>query len=434
LNLKFVSPVTNKRELAQLQEKYSRIGRDPSNRDAYGLLLTVGEDEKRHSFIPLKDLFEVDPKTGDLKGFSGESKVMRELRFLADNEQKPVIYFTQANGELSIGGTPGAEMLSSSPTANLLKASLERNYLDVRPLSFPIKDPAVPNDASVVIVAEPQTPLSPASAEAIRKYMTLRKGKLIVLAGAAPGPNDRGMAKTGLESLLTEFNVRLGDKFLYTNAEETPEYRIALAIFNPSLQNPIAQTFSKQIRGALIFQNPREVAPISNGNPQYQASPLIFSAPGKYTWLEEDRVSPNDIDRVLTDLSKNAALQARKLMTERPRSLAVVVSESTPPASPHGGPSEGTGRLLVIGNSSLFTDQVVQRARSVPLLDIIGVSIDWLRDRPPLSTEVESKKYKEYMPPEPASVNRTRLEYLPLGLSLLLVTGVGAGVWVVRRK
>ena len=62
------------------------------------------------------------------------------------------------------------------------------------------------------------------------------------------------------------------------------------------------------------------------------------------------------------------------------------------------------------------------------------MAIDWLRDRPPLPTTVETKTYVEYKPPEPVSVDTTRLLWLPLGLGLLLVTGLGAGVWVIRRK
>jgi hypothetical protein len=428
MNLRFVSPVTNKRELAQLQEKYSRVGRDPSNRDAYGVLVTVGEDEKRYSFIPLKDLFETDPRTGELKGFAGEVKVMRELRFLADNEQRPVVYFTQGNGELNIGGNAAAELLAAGPTANALKSFLERNYLDVRPLAFPAKDPSVPNDASVVVVAEPQSPLSPAAVDALRQYMTARKGKLIVLDGAAPGPNDKGVAKTGLEGLLAEFNVRLGDKFIYSfPTQDLPEYRLTIAMFNPNSQNPIAQAYSKK---GLIFQTPREVAPIQGGNAQFQAATLALSPPGRLTWLQDDPVSPNDLEKVLTDLENNEAVQSRKLLSTKPRSLGVVVTESG--GSPHGGPG-GAGRLVVIGNSSLFSDRVAERTKSAPL-DMIGIAVDWLRDRPPLVTEAESKKYKEYQPPEPATIDTTRLVYLPLGLALLLVTGLGAGVWMIRRK
>jgi len=68
----------------------------------------------------------------------------------------------------------------------------------------------------VVVVAEPTSPLPPAQVEAIRLYMTepradKKKGKLIVLAGAPVRPKGK-VIRTGLEGLLLEFNVRLGDR------------------------------------------------------------------------------------------------------------------------------------------------------------------------------------------------------------------------------
>ena len=86
------------------------------------------------------------------------------------------------------------------------------------PLSLPLQNPSVPEDAAVVVVAEPQATLPESAAAAIRKYMNEprksgAKGKLIVLAGAVPGPDDK-VVKTGLEGLLAEFDHEVG-RFLW---------------------------------------------------------------------------------------------------------------------------------------------------------------------------------------------------------------------------
>jgi len=424
LNLKFVSPVTNKAELARLQEKYPRL-----SRDSLGVLITSGEDEKRNAFIGFQDLFDINPRTGAPQGFAGEGKIMKELRFLADNEQKPVIYFTQSNGELNISSTPGVESIGGS--AMQLKSFLEKAYLDVRPLAFPIKNPSVPDDAAVVIVAEPQTPLSNEAVDALRRYMNhpVKKGKLIVLAGATPGPNEKGMTKTGLEGLLSEFNVRLGNKFIYSiPTERTPDFRSVLVAFSRSAaNNPIGQALGRDLR--FRMPTPREVVPIQ-GSPAFKADPLLMTMPGPITWLEDDPVT--NIETIIRDFN-NEQVQIRKQLTDGPRSIAVVVSESGG-GNPHGGPTSGAARLLVVGNSMIFSDRVAQSGRTPFTFDMIGVAIDWLRDRPALATEAETKKYKEYQPPEPSAVDTTRLVYLPLGLAMLLVTGLGTGVWVMRRK
>jgi hypothetical protein len=441
LTAKFVSPVTDKLELARLQEKYPRLGRDDE-----GILLTTGADEKRNTFIPFRELFETDPR-GRLKGFAGENKVMRELRFLADNEQKPVIYFTQSNGELSIAGT--GTVLTAGPSATQLKSFLERAYLDVRPLTFPVQNPTVPDDAAVVIVAEPQSPLSDSAVGAIRQYMNTprkvkapdgtdveRKGKLIVLAGtgmsSGTGTNEKGVPRTGLEGLLGEFNVRLGTQFIYSvPTNSVPEPRAVLGVFSRAAeQNPITQTLGRQYE-AVPFFFPREVDAESAGNPQYKADPLMYTRPGRPTWLEDER--PADLDRTIQDLVEQPAIRSRKKFSTDPRSIAVVVSEGG--GGPHGGPG-GAGRVLVVGTSYVFTDRYAERIRggTPPTFDLLAVAIDWLRERPPLATTIENKTYIEYKAPEPAAVDTTRLILLPLGLGLILVTGFGAGVWVIRRK
>ena len=75
----------------------------------------------------------------------------------------------------------------------------------------------MPDDAAVVIVAEPQSPLSEPHVAALRKYMNevrgTRKGKLIVLAGVRFGAKDK-VLPTGLESLLQEFNIRVGNQMV----------------------------------------------------------------------------------------------------------------------------------------------------------------------------------------------------------------------------
>ena len=97
----------------------------------------------------------------------------------------------------------------------------------------------------------------------------------------------------------------------------------------------------------------------------------------------------------------------------------------------------GTGRVVVIGNAAIVSDEASQSSRggSTPIsFDLVGVSVDWLRDRPPIPMGIENKTYVEYLFPDPVGLDTTRLLYLPLGLGILLVAGLGAGVWVIRRK
>ena len=420
LKVRFVSPTTDKRELADLQTKYPRIGKDDD-----GVLVTVGEDEKRNAFVPLRDLFEFDPGAGGRgrgpSKFVGETRVVRELRFLADNEQKPVVYFTQGNGELSLGGDRGPEAAVGGSAARL-KAFLEKAYLDVRPLVFTPQNPAVPDGAAVVVVAQPQSPLGEAAVGALRKYMTERKGKLIVLAGADPGPAGQPLPKTGLEGLLAELNVRLGDKYLFSVPTNlAPDFRAASTQFTQATEsNPITRSLAPQYRG-FTFVYPREVAALTT-SPAYQASPLLVTRNGVPTWLDTEQ--PADPEATFRELLESEPARVRRGYSERPRPVAVVVS------------AEGAGRAVVVGNGVVFSDQIADRTRGgvPPTFDLVSAAVDWLRDRQPLPNTLEGKAYQEYQFPEPAAVDFTRLVLFPLGLGLLVVIGLGAGVWVIRRK
>ncbi|HEY2909549.1 MAG TPA: Gldg family protein [Gemmataceae bacterium] len=423
ISVKFVSSNANKVELQRLHDKYPRLGRDDE-----GILITAGEDEKRNAFVPFADLFEMDMRTREPKAFIGENRIMRELRFLAENESKPVVYFTQGNGELSIGGEKEPRGQANT-SASQLKAYLEKSYVDVRPLTFPTTGAAVPDDAAVVIVAEPQVPFSDTAASAIRKFMTAprkesaksgeagdRKGKLIVLASALPGPDNR-VVKTGLEGVLSEFNVGLGDKFVYSlPVQRFPSAKSALVQFAPAaVQNPIYQTIKPQAP-ALLIPMVREVKPLT-ANPQLQAVALLQTVPGRETWLEDQQII--DIRQTIKELG-DPAVATRRDLSMNPRPIGVVVSE------------QSKGRLVVIGNAEEIVSDATRGGDTVTY-DLVAVAIDWLRERPALTT-ADSKTYVTYRFPEASTLDVTRLVWLPLGLGLLIVTGLGAGVWIMRRK
>jgi hypothetical protein len=423
--VKFVSEVANRTELASLVQRYPQLDRVLKERMPFGgvdvsgaVLLTTGEDEKRHSVIPGSEFATAGEKSQPL--FQGEARLFKEVAFLADSERKPVVYFTQGNKELDISGNPDASPVRSGAR---LKAYLEKNYLDVRPLTFPAEKPAVPDDADIVIVADPQSALPEPAVAALRAYMNkpAKKGKLIVLAGAHAAP-DRKMMKIGLEPLLAELNVQLGTKFVYNMPTQfLPSSAIVLTAFSRAAErNPILQAIIK-VPEPIVFSLPREVEAIK-ANPSFTATDLILSD-GR-TWVEDEPIA--DVRAVVEPMLGSAQLQRARGVTSAPRSLAVTVTEGD------------TARAAVFGNSFFVSDQIARQTRSeaVPLsFDLFGVTVDWLRDRPSIAAAgVEAKQYMLYSFPQPAKVDTMRLLYLPLGLAFLTVLGLGAGVWVIRRR
>lgn len=418
--VRFINPTLNKTDLASLRANYTQL-----ELNDLGVLLTVGDEDKpatRYAFIKADDFLERDTSMGRgaQPSFAGEAKLMREVRFLAENKERPVVYFTQSNGELDVSG--GAE---PGRSAAQLKAFLEKNYVDVRPLKFDLSDPKVPADADIVVVAGPRTTFSPPNAEAIKKFMTEprgeKKGKLVVLSGAPSDPTaGKKVPPTGLEGVLSEFNIGLGNSYIFTRVQGQFIIDAAPTTFSTEAvrgRNQIATTL-RRFQVTTIF--PREVTTVTPGNPAFRAMPLL-ETDTDFAWLEEE--FPENFNQVIRDLRRDAA---RKKLSER-KTVGVVSGE------PGGQRGEMRGRVAVYGSSDIVSDAWAQRTQgTAPVeFDLVGVTIDWQRERPPVPN-IASKTYTSYT--FPPKVDSTRVLWLPLGLAVLIVAGLGTGVWVIRRK
>jgi hypothetical protein len=240
---------------------------------------------------------------------------------------------------------------------------------------------------------------------------------MIVLAGS---PDPRTAVKpgpTGLEPLLSGFNVNLGDKYIVGLLSGQPLILDMPAAFTDSAaraRNPIAMTLR---RFQTTLRLPREVTAVPQGNPEYRATPLLGTL-ADVTWLEEE--FPQSFARMMDELRKDPG---RKQYTDRTRVVGVTVADSSAAA-----------RLAVYGSGLIASDDWARETRgTAPVeFDLIGVTIDWLRDRPPVPTGVLAKTYTSYT--FPPKVDTGRILWFPLGLAVLVVAGLGAGVWVIRRK
>ncbi len=453
----FLSPALNRAEIAKLRTEYKSAD---MTRD--GVLLVVGdennEDRRRPSFIRADEFSDQteDPQGRPVFVFNGEPRLLRELMFLADDKQKPKVYFTQSSGELSLTGGRTADRRR---TATALKQYLEKNNYDVAPLSFDATGPAkVPDDASVVVVADPTSPLTPAGVQAITDFMTKprdgnKKGKLIVLAGGSSRGADEKPLRTGLEPLLGTFGVQLSDRFMFaTPSERAPQSdpdegtRTFTVVVNPEAiqeRNPVAISFA---RAQFPMLDCRELLPPPAPATGFRTVSLLASQPGAPTWSEPLYTAApakawNDLNKQVEAIMagpgarEDKVKRARELVAPKqintdPRDLAMFVSEVptardvTPPA-----------RVVVFGCSEFVSDSAagrVGRGQTTTIgLDLMTSTMRWLRDRPTV-TGVQEKPYTTYtLKP---GYDNTRLTIVPVALALLAVLGLGAGVWAIRRK
>lgn len=170
----------------QRQEKLKELGvtGDLSNDQALlGVIVQYGKKEPGQAFevvrskrVTLTELFKRDPSdpTGRRMAFNGEQAITTAILELSD-ERKPILYFLEGHGEPEMGGMgPGG-------LAYWVERIRERN-MQVKSLNLLREDQtAVPEDADLLVIAGPQSPLTKVEVEAIEAYLD-RGGDLLYLA------------------------------------------------------------------------------------------------------------------------------------------------------------------------------------------------------------------------------------------------------------
>ncbi len=429
LKVETLSTGLNAARIRELVKQFPQVGSISSE----GVLIVYGEDKPEASFIKADDLIKSDfsPEGGRSIAFQGESRVMTELSFLAENKQKPVVYFTTGNaGEMDFNNS---DMNRDDALGVLQRRLIQRNF-DARPLKFDPADPKVPDDATVVVIPGPRSGFSDRVVDALRKYLDERKGKLIALVGVPPvGRNVDTMPATGLEALLAAYKVELTKERVLSVPSLLGQYIIQdpeitlVEVADEVLraQNPIAAAFRNTRLG---FVQSRVVRAAPSGSPAIRSETLLQTAEGLPVWAESSlQASGRQVAQLMRRDPKEAAARIHGSLP-----LAVAVSESSSPAMPGAPPSPAKPRMVVVGDSVWVSNPYVDEARATePNFDLFVSLLDWLRERPS-NIGIEPRPYKNYLLDRSASF--VRLALLPALVALVGIIGLGAGVWVVRRR
>lgn len=442
LSVTNVSPETNSNKYRELLERYPKL--KESLRPAFhggasarrGLLIVYGNinsDRPPHTFIPAENMIN-DPRMnmqrGQEKGayeFKGEDLLMTELSFLANDQRRPVIYFTQSNGELDINRAE-TDGMGDSELADKLRAA---NY-EVKQLfwDFPpegVKEGktvsyskanaeskhVVPSDAEALVIARPRSPYTAEVVEAMKAYM-LRGGRMVVMLEQLADLRKREIADVGLSDFLKTHGVSVDKGFLlqFRGDMQEPPY-IVMATPPAGSNNPIANAFSKYtfpFDKALVVKE-------ATGASGYRAQTILeVPVSQAIVWIETNfngLVNPYRMAQFR--LQNNDAIRNRE--TE-PVSVAVAVSDS-----------EQKPRMVVIGDAQNFSNDPISNA---PYQDFFVSSLEWLADRP-ANIGIEPKKSNMYVIRN-TDINLLQMSLVPFGLMFLALVGLGTGVWVVRRR
>lgn len=329
VRIEFVDIYRQRKRAQELANQY--------NLTEENIILVAQGDRKRE--IRQGDLYEV--ANNEIRGFRGEKAITSAIVEVSSKEEDK-IYFLVGHGEMRLDDVDPLRGLSQ------LEAFLrERNYT-LATLDLVI-DPDVPEDADLIIVPSPQASLLPEEVEKLRRYMSERNGRIIVLID--PG------RRHGMGDLFYDWGILADDMAV----EDTgPDFRAQGGdfIIRRFADHPITELLIDYQITAL-FGQPRPVRtdPGSLKDPRLKVSQIIGTS--DQSWGERDYRTQDTI----------AYDEGRDL--EGPVSIASV---STRSADTELGIRIPGGRFIVFGNSDFITNN---RLRAFGNRSLFFNSINW---------------------------------------------------------
>jgi hypothetical protein len=436
IDVKELSPDLNPQAVSQLEKKYDLPERQ-------GLLVVYGpEGDDKSEFISVNDFAPRraggglgKPGEKEKIEFKGESALIGALSTLAEGKEKPVLYFTQGNGEPDLNSF---DNMRDDRGLGLLRDRLTRAKYEVKELKLGAGNDKVPDDATVVVIARPSREFSQPALDALRAYLKptdpkAKKGKLIVLFDVVTDA-DGNMVRTGLEDLLQrEFGVQVDDNRVVCLGSRRDPLDVPVG----ATEHPIVSRFEE---GRLLLHDVRTVHPADRNPagppPAAQADPILLADPQFGIW-KETNLNVDVAAEVQSLLKPNRRADLLKKLSQEALPVAVAVSEQ---GGPSGDPSDPHAfmhrqqqpRMVVFGDATWVGNR---RMGDGGYFDLFTSSLAWLRDKPDVASVTENKERKAYtiQPKDPGQF-WGQVFWIPMALLTVGIVGLGTGVWVVRRR
>ena len=303
------------------------------------------------------------------------------------------VYFLQGHGENSISGEQGGISLAISALG-------EKNYT-TQPLSL-VQQQAVPEDASVVVIAGPKRALFEQEVKALSAY--LNRGSVLLMIDPNTNP--------GLDSLLKNWGITFDNRLIVDPAG----LGAAIPVVTNYPQHPITKDFGN---GMSFYQaaRPIEITPV----PGVQATPILLTSP--QSWAESDLKNRNLQFNPESDLqgplTLGVALSRR--VEAASESKQPETTSPSPQASPQPSPTTSTqaeseqkpteARLVAIGNSQFANDGLFEQQLNG---DVFLNSVSWLSNQDGQLLSIRPKE------PKNRSLNLNPQQVSILGYSSLL--------------
>ena len=342
----------------------------------------------------------VEQKTKDVKrtAFRGEMMFTSAIYNVASPRSLRA-YFLRGHGEQNPESTD--QGIGYSKFAAILK---DECNIPCSTLTL-LNAPDVPADCSLLVVPGPTDPFPKEDLEKMQRYLD-QGGRMLVLF------NYYSVGRpTGLEKLLTQFDVVVGDN-LVVDLENSP-MRTGKGIVPADLGNHpiVARLHNSQIYLSL----PRSIRQAKAGGPRTSSTKVD----------ELLMTGPNSI--VVTDIRKGVPQMNPNLDTRGSVPLMVAVEKGSLPGV---SADRGATRLAIIGDSFFLQNDGIE---SVANRDFAAHAVNWLVDQGVLLSGLAPRPVKSYrITMTQAQLAATRwilLVGLPGGVLL-----IGTLVWWRRRS
>ncbi len=288
-------------------------------------------------------LYEYD--NGKTRGFRGE-QIFTSAILDVSTKKAEKIYFLVGHGEMRLDDVDALRGLSQ------LESFLRERNFELATLDLAI-DEGVPEDASLLVVPSPQASLQPEEVEKLRRYMSDRNGRMLVLID--PG------RRHGMDELFFDWGVLTEDTAVIDDGADSRAQGGDL-IIRRFAEHPITQLLIDYQITAL-FGQPRSVRtdPAAANDGRLQVHQLLGTS--ENSWAERDY------------RTQNPAVFDAKRDQKGPISIATVSSRSS---GTELGITIPGGRMVVFGNSDFITNN---RLRAFGNHTLFINSANWTLDR-----------------------------------------------------
>ena len=382
INIEFLDIYQQRKRAQDLRNKYKLTQENI-------ILIAMGERTRE---IRQAELYEV--ADNQVTGFRGE-KVITSAIIDVSAKDEDKIYFLVGHGEMRLEDVDPLRGLSQ------LEAFLrERNYI-LATLDLAVEE-NVPLDADLIVVPSPQAGLLSEEVEKLRRYMSERNGRMIVLID--PG------RRHGMEELFYDWGILADDMVV---EDIGPDFRVQGGdlIIRRFAAHPITKLLV-DYKVTALFGRPRPMRtdPGSLKDPRLKVTQIIGTS--DQSWAESDYRTEDPI----------------KFDEERDLKGPIpIASVSTRTAGTGLGINIPGGRFVAFGNSDFITNN---RLRAFGNRTLFFNSMNWalaknsmlnIATRPLESYQVVMSK---------RDLNRTLIYYaiLPSATALL-----GLLIYLIRR-